>query len=69
MTDEKRGFLTGQVAVITGAGRGIGAAIARKLAEMGAVAVLCGRTQASLESTAADISRSGGQADVVTAAK
>lgn len=64
MTDEKRGFLTGQVAVITGAGRGIGAAIARKLAELGAMAVLGGRSRAPLESTAADISRSGGRAEV-----
>ena len=57
--------LAGQVAVITGAGRGIGAAIARKLAAMGAVAVLCGRQRASLDSTAAAISKAGGQSHVV----
>ena len=34
--------LGGQVAVITGAGRGIGAAISRKLAALGATAVLLG---------------------------
>jgi len=37
-------LLAGQVAVITGAGSGIGAAIARKMGKMGAVTVVCGRT-------------------------
>src|SRR5580704_13014904 len=53
--------LTGQVAVITGAGRGIGRAIAVKLAILGAHAVLCGRTRRSLAETAAAIANSGGQ--------
>src|SRR5580704_5278730 len=57
--------LNGQVALITGAGRGIGAAIARKLAELGATTVLCGRTRTPLESVAALISQSGGRAEVV----
>ena len=65
MTSATTGFLAGQVAVITGAGRGIGAAIARRLAAMGAVAVLCGRQRASLESTVAAISKAGGQSHVV----
>jgi len=56
--------LTGQVAVITGAGRGIGAAIARKLASLGATALLCGRSRSPLESTAAAISKAGGHAQV-----
>ena len=54
--------LSGQVAVVTGAGRGIGAAIARKLAVMEASVVLCGRTLKLLEMTAASISALGGQA-------
>jgi 3-oxoacyl-[acyl-carrier protein] reductase len=54
--------LAGQVAVITGAGRGIGAAIAAKLARLGATVVLCGRTRKSLESAADAISKAGGQA-------
>lgn len=57
--------IAGQVAVITGAGRGIGAAIACKLASLGAKTVLCGRSRGPLESTAGAISRSGGQADFV----
>src|ERR1700693_5029003 len=56
--------LPGQVAIITGAGRGIGAAIACKLAQLGAVTVLCGRKPAPLESTAAAIIKSGGQAEI-----
>jgi 3-oxoacyl-[acyl-carrier protein] reductase len=57
--------LDGQVAVITGAGRGIGAAIAHKLGELGAIAVLCGRTRSALESTAQAITQTGGNAEVV----
>jgi NAD(P)-dependent dehydrogenase (short-subunit alcohol dehydrogenase family) len=57
--------LAGQVAVVTGAGRGIGAAIARQLAQLGAAAVLCGRTQATLDSTAQAILSSGGKAEVI----
>jgi len=51
--------LAGQVAVITGAGRGIGQAIAVTLAELGAHTVLCGRSRAALEQTAAAIQTSG----------
>src|SRR5213080_2699128 len=54
-----------QVAVVTGAGRGIGAAIARKLAALGAVVILCGRKRDPLESTAAEIRRDGWQSEVL----
>jgi 3-oxoacyl-[acyl-carrier protein] reductase len=57
--------LAGQVAVITGAGRGIGAAIAHELSNLGAATVLCGRTPSTLDSTAQAIVKSGGRADVV----
>jgi len=57
--------LAEQVAVITGAGRGIGAAIARKLASLGAVTVLCGRTRSDLDTTARSIVEAGGQAEVI----
>ena len=52
--------LNEQVAVVTGAGRGIGAAIARKLAALGAVVILCGRKLEPLESTAAEIKAASG---------
>jgi len=57
--------LNGQVAVITGAGRGIGASIARKLASLGATAVLCGRTQTTLDATAQAIVKAGGKTEVI----
>jgi len=56
--------LHNQVAVVTGAGRGIGAAIALKLASLGATTVLCGRTRGPLESTAAAITEAGSRAIV-----
>ena len=58
----KEGVLSGQVAVVTGAGRGIGAAIAAKLGHLGADVVLCGRTEASLRSTSEGIAAQGGKA-------
>jgi len=57
--------LVGQVAVVTGAGRGIGAAIATKLAGMGVTVVLAGRTREPLESTSDAIVKAGGQAEPV----
>jgi 3-oxoacyl-[acyl-carrier protein] reductase len=57
--------LAGQVAVITGAGRGIGAAIAHELSNLGVTAVLCGRTRAALELSAQAIGQAGGKAEVV----
>lgn len=56
--------LKGQVAVVTGAGRGIGAAISRNLANLGATTVLCGRTRSHLETTARAIASAGGKAEI-----
>jgi NAD(P)-dependent dehydrogenase (short-subunit alcohol dehydrogenase family) len=58
--------LAGQVAVITGGGRGIGAAIAKELSSMGATAVLCGRSRGALESVARAITGNGGKAEVAS---
>jgi 3-oxoacyl-[acyl-carrier protein] reductase len=63
MSNDQR--LSGQIAVITGAGRGIGAAIAHSLSNLGATVALCGRNGVPLESTAQAISMAGGKAEVL----
>jgi 3-oxoacyl-[acyl-carrier protein] reductase len=55
--------LEGQVAVVTGGGRGIGAGISARLAGLGATVVLCGRTRAPLEAIASAIRQAGGRCD------
>src|SRR6266568_4943031 len=55
--------LSSQVALVTGAGRGIGAAISKQLAHLGATVVLCARTQETLDSVAAGIAGQGGEAE------
>lgn len=55
----------GQVAVVTGAGRGIGAGCARGLAAAGAEVVLMARTSAEIEAVADEIRDGGGRASVV----
>jgi NADP-dependent 3-hydroxy acid dehydrogenase YdfG len=57
-----QGALQGQVAIVTGAGRGIGHAVAAALAREGAAVVLAARTRQQLAQTAAAIRESGGTA-------
>ena len=59
--------LTGKVAVITGASKGIGEAIARTYAEAGASVVVSSRKQEGVEAVAASIRQEGGQAVGVAA--
>jgi 7-alpha-hydroxysteroid dehydrogenase len=59
--------LDGQVAVVTGAGRGIGAASALALAEAGADVVVSSRTDEDLRRVAEGIEARGRRAEVVVA--
>lgn len=54
--------LTGRVAVVTGAGRGIGAATARALARAGAFVAILDRDAAAVTQTAEQIGLQGGEA-------
>jgi len=51
--------LAGKVALITGASRGIGFAIARRLGRMGARVSICGRDQAKLDQSASGLRAEG----------
>lgn len=66
MFDERRP-LAGQAALVTGAGRGIGRAIAERLAAEGARVTLVARDAARLEAVAAAIRHAGGEAHALPA--
>jgi NAD(P)-dependent dehydrogenase (short-subunit alcohol dehydrogenase family) len=57
--------LTGKAAIVTGAGRGLGRAMAIGLAEAGARVAVAARTISEIEETAAAITKAGGRAIAV----
>ena len=57
--------LNGKIALVTGGGRGIGSAIALKLAGLAATTIICGRTLARLQPTAGQVRSAGGQAEAM----
>jgi 3-oxoacyl-[acyl-carrier protein] reductase len=58
--------LDGKKALVTGSSKGIGAAIAKKLAQEGAIVIVHGRDKAQAQKVAEDITAQGGRAHVVT---
>jgi 3-oxoacyl-[acyl-carrier protein] reductase len=65
MISTEKPALQGQIAVVTGGGRGIGAGISGKLAELGATVVICGRSRETLEQTANRIREGGGTCEAL----
>jgi 3-oxoacyl-[acyl-carrier protein] reductase len=65
--ENKGDRLDGQVAIITGGGRGLGRAFAQALAKAGASVAITARTEAELAETVKLIEEAGGKATAFTA--
>ena len=59
------GLFEGQLHWVTGGGSGIGRCVAHELAALGARVVISGRTQAKLDTVAAEIAADGGRCETV----
>jgi len=59
--------LSGHVAIVTGGGRGLGRAVAERLASLGAAVVIASRNAPELDEVAKGIKRTGGRALAQTA--
>ena len=64
---KKNQILDSKTVVVTGAGRGIGKALAIGFADAGAVVVCSGRTQEQLDETTTTINGKGGRAIAIRA--
>jgi len=67
MNNSGAGAIQGKVTLVTGASRGIGLAVARSLARMGAQVALCARDEGRLAAIANELGRDGHKAAAIPA--
>ncbi|MBL7488170.1 SDR family oxidoreductase [Frankia sp. AgB1.9] len=65
MTGAAPGSLTGKVAIVTGAGQGVGLSIARVLARRGVKLVVTGRTPSKLDALGNELRAAGAEIEIV----